>query len=179
MRTRKHDIYADDAVCAYPQSGERIVGRVNLQALRSHHPGKPSGFNVRRILGKGDLWITEYIITYRERPTFTVSIMEFRDGKVVHETQYFADLSKLRTGGANGSSGSHDASSAVSIVAKSRELRILERPGGRAVESWKRLATIARRGPIASTLLMRRCPPPARNSKVRTRSSSVKSGQVG
>jgi hypothetical protein len=87
----EHDIYADDAVCEYPQSGERIIGRVNLQALRSHHPGRPSGFDVRRILGKGDLWITEYMITYQGRPTFTVSIMEFRDGKVVHETQYFAD----------------------------------------------------------------------------------------
>ena len=25
------------------------------------------------------------------RPAYTVSIMEFRNGKVVHETQYFAD----------------------------------------------------------------------------------------
>jgi SnoaL-like domain len=87
----EHDIYADDAVCEYPQSGERIIGRSNLQALRSHHPGKPSGFNVRRIIGRGDLWITEYLITYQGRPTFAVSIMEFRDGKVVRETQYFAD----------------------------------------------------------------------------------------
>ena len=87
----EHDIYADDAICDYPQSGERILGRNNLQALRSHHPGKPSGFNVRRMVGNGDLWITEYTITYQDRPAFTVSIMEFRDGKVVHETQYFAD----------------------------------------------------------------------------------------
>jgi len=88
----EHDIYADDSICDYPQSGERILGRSNLQALRSHHPGKPSGFTVKRILGKGDLWITEYTITYQGRPSFTVSIMEFRDdGKVVHETQYFAD----------------------------------------------------------------------------------------
>jgi ketosteroid isomerase-like protein len=87
----EHDIYADDAICDYPQSGERIFGRSNLQALRGHHPAKPSGFTVRRILGKGDLWITEYIITYEGRPAFTVSMMEFRDGKVVHETQYFAD----------------------------------------------------------------------------------------
>jgi len=87
----EHDIYAEDAICDYPQSGERILGRSNLQALRSHHPGKPSGFNVRRILGKGDLWITEYTITYQGKPAYTVSIMEFRDGKVVHETQYFAD----------------------------------------------------------------------------------------
>jgi hypothetical protein len=88
----EHDIYAEDAICDYPQSGERILGRRNLQALRSHHPGKPSGFNVTRMLGKGDLWITEYTITYQGRLAYTVSIMEFRDdGKVVHETQYFAD----------------------------------------------------------------------------------------
>ena len=55
----EHDIYDDDAICDYPQSGERILGRSNLQALRSHHPGKPSGFNVKRILGNGDLWITD------------------------------------------------------------------------------------------------------------------------
>ena len=87
----EHDIYADDAICEYPQSGERILGRANLQALRGHHPGKPSGFNVRRILGNGDLWITEYTISYQGQAAFTVSIMEFQDGKVIHETQYFAD----------------------------------------------------------------------------------------
>jgi hypothetical protein len=87
----EHDIYADDSICDYPQSGERILGRANLQALRSHHPGKPSGFNIRRIVGADDLWVTEYTIAYQGRASYTVSIMEFRDGKVVHETQYFAD----------------------------------------------------------------------------------------
>jgi hypothetical protein len=87
----ERSIYAEDAICDYPQSGERILGRRNLQALRGHHPGKPSGFKVRRLLGKGDLWITEYTITYQERLAFTVSIMEFQERQVVHETQYFAD----------------------------------------------------------------------------------------
>jgi len=87
----EHEIYADDSICDYPQSGERIFGRANLQALRSHHPGKPSGFNVRRTTGSGDVWVTEYTITYHGKPAFTVSIMEFRDGRVIHETQYFAD----------------------------------------------------------------------------------------
>jgi hypothetical protein len=87
----EHDIYDDAAICDYPQSGERILGRANLQALRSHHPGHPSGFKIKRILGNGELWITEYTITYEERTAYTVSIMEFRNGKVVHETQYFAD----------------------------------------------------------------------------------------
>jgi len=60
----EHDIYDDDVICDYPQSGERIFGRINLQALRGHHPGKPSGFRVRRILGKGDTWVTEYTVNY-------------------------------------------------------------------------------------------------------------------
>ncbi|NIE62283.1 nuclear transport factor 2 family protein [Burkholderia sp. Ax-1719] len=87
----EHRIYADDALCDYPQSGERILGRANLQALRGAHPARPSGFDVRRMQGSGNLWITEYTITYDDRVAFTVSIMEFRDGKVVHETQYFSE----------------------------------------------------------------------------------------
>ncbi|MGF6771483.1 ketosteroid isomerase-like protein [Paraburkholderia sp. GAS199] len=87
----EHAIYDEDAVCDYPQSGERIVGRKNLQALRGHHPDRPSGFDVRRMQGEGDLWVTEYTITYGGRPALTVSIMEFRNGKVVRETQYFSE----------------------------------------------------------------------------------------
>jgi hypothetical protein len=89
------DIYLDDSICDYPQSGERIRGRANLQALRGHHPSKPAGFAVKRIVGSGDLCVSEYAITYRDRaPVNTVSIMEFRDGKVFHETQYFAAPSR-------------------------------------------------------------------------------------
>ena len=87
----EHEIYHDDVVCEYPQSGEIIRGRRNLQALRSHHPDKPSGFVVRRITGEGDLWVSEYTINYGGKRAFTVSVMVFRDGKVSHETQYFAD----------------------------------------------------------------------------------------
>jgi hypothetical protein len=87
----EHAIYAEDAICDYPQSRERILGRRNLQSLRGHHPGKPSGFEVKRISGSGNLWVTEYTIAYEEKSYFTVSIMKFQDGKVVHETQYFAE----------------------------------------------------------------------------------------
>jgi len=87
----EHEIYHEDVVCEYPQSDEVIRGRSNLQAIRSHHPGKPSGFLVRRIVGKANLWITEYVIIYDGKRIYTVSIMEFVDEKVSHETQYFAD----------------------------------------------------------------------------------------
>lgn len=87
----EHQIYDDNVLCDYPQSGEKILGRRNLQALRGHHPGKPSGFKIRRIVGAGDLWITEYVINYGIAPWQTVSIMEFQNGKVIHETQYFCE----------------------------------------------------------------------------------------
>jgi hypothetical protein len=87
----EHNIYDNNVLCEYPQSGERILGRRNLQALRGHHPGKPSGFQVRRISGSGDFWVTEYVIDYEGKPVETVSIMEFHHGEVVHEIQYFAE----------------------------------------------------------------------------------------
>jgi hypothetical protein len=52
------------------------------------YEGKPSGVEVMRILGKGDLWITEYTIQYQGRLAYMVGIMEFRNGKVVHETHH-------------------------------------------------------------------------------------------
>jgi hypothetical protein len=86
----EHAIYHDDAVLDYPQSGERIRGRINIQESRSVQPNEKR-FSVRRIVGSGDLWITEYVLTYDDAPSYVVSIMEFRDGLVARETQYFAD----------------------------------------------------------------------------------------
>ena len=86
----EHDIYRDDAILEYPQSGERISGRRNIQASRTAQPNAKR-FTVRRILGTGNLWVTEFILTYDGQPSYTVSIMEFLDGKVARETQYFGD----------------------------------------------------------------------------------------
>ena len=86
----EHQIYREDAVLEYPQSGERIRGRHNIEASRTAQPNRKR-FVVRRIIGAGDLWVTEYVLTYDGRPSYTVSIMEFTDGKVTRETQYFGD----------------------------------------------------------------------------------------
>ena len=86
----EHEIYREDAVLDYPQSGERIRGRRNIQQSRFVQPNKKR-FTVRRMIGSGDLWVTEFVLTYDGAPSYTVSIMEFRDGLVAHETQYFAD----------------------------------------------------------------------------------------
>jgi len=86
----EHEIYREDAVLHYPQSGERIQGRRKIQDSRKLQPSEKR-FAVQRIIGDGDFWVTEYVLSYDGAPSYTVSIMEFRDGKVARETQYFAD----------------------------------------------------------------------------------------
>jgi hypothetical protein len=86
----EHAIYAEDAILDYPQSGERFRGRSTIAAQRGGHPAERH-FTVLRIVGSQTLWLSECIITYDGAPTYSVSIMEFADQQVVHETQYFAD----------------------------------------------------------------------------------------
>ena len=86
----EHQIYREDAVLDYPQSGERLRGRSNIQQSRFVQPNKKR-FTVRRIVGGNDLWVTEFVLSYDGVPSYAVSIMEFRDGLVAHETQYFGD----------------------------------------------------------------------------------------
>jgi hypothetical protein len=87
---KEHLIYHEDAVLEYPQSGERTRGRYNIRHQRASQPNKKR-FIIRRIIGGCDLWVTEFILTYDGKPSYTVSIMEFRNDKVARETQYFAD----------------------------------------------------------------------------------------
>ena len=82
-----HEIYHEDVVVEYPQSGERIVGLADLRALHERYLPDLT-FSVHRVHGGGDLWITEGILIYRGESMRTVTIMEFRDGKVVRETTY-------------------------------------------------------------------------------------------
>ena len=83
---RAHDIYHDDVIVEFPQSDERISGKHDIYELRAHYPSKLD-FKILRIRGEGNLLID----AYDGRPVNTVTIMEFRDGKVSHETHYFAD----------------------------------------------------------------------------------------
>jgi hypothetical protein len=48
-------------VLDYPHSGERI--RHKIQVSRTVQPNKKR-FTVRRIIGSGNLWITEFVLTY-------------------------------------------------------------------------------------------------------------------
>ncbi|MES2170589.1 MAG: nuclear transport factor 2 family protein [Actinomycetota bacterium] len=86
----EHAMYAQDAILDYPQSGEVFRGRSTIAAQRGGHPAERH-FSVRRIVGSGDVWVSECVISYDGKPTLSVSVMEFADGLIAHETQYFAE----------------------------------------------------------------------------------------
>jgi hypothetical protein len=58
----EHEIYRENAVLHYPQSGERICGRHNIQESRFLQPNKKR-FTVGRIIGNSDLWVTEFVLS--------------------------------------------------------------------------------------------------------------------
>jgi SnoaL-like domain len=81
----------DDFVQEWPQSGERIVGRDNALAIEQSFPGGLPTMRFRRTLACGDLAVLEVELTYADGSRYLgVSVMELRDGKVVKETDYYA-----------------------------------------------------------------------------------------
>jgi SnoaL-like protein len=83
-----HEIYHDDAVLEFPQSGERFEGVENFREWRRIYPAKVE-FDLRRIRGRDDLWVMELRGRYDGGPwNYGVSILEFRGDKVAHETIY-------------------------------------------------------------------------------------------
>jgi ketosteroid isomerase-like protein len=83
------ELLHDDFVQEWPQSGERIRGRDNCMAINQNYPGFPTQTR-GRILAAGDLATSEVTLNYGGNIYRGVSIFEFRDGRVVKETDYFA-----------------------------------------------------------------------------------------
>jgi ketosteroid isomerase-like protein len=86
----EHDLRHPDFVMEMPQSGERIIGRENMRSMQEMYPGPPS-IELRRLVGSGDVWVVEARSDYDGRIYRAVIIVEFRDGKIVRETRYYAD----------------------------------------------------------------------------------------
>ena len=83
---------ADDFVQEWPQSGERIRGADSALAIDRNFPGGMPSMTPRRTLAQGDLAISETELTYADGSRYLgVSVMEFRDGLISKETDYFAE----------------------------------------------------------------------------------------
>lgn len=86
-----HEIYHEDAVLEFPQSGERFEGVTNFREWRRRYPAWLQ-FHIRRITHRNDLVVCENLISYDGAPwMYTVNLLEFRDDKVAHERIYIME----------------------------------------------------------------------------------------
>ena len=87
------EIFADDVLVEWPQSGERVRGKEACINVFSSYPGgSPKLIGVRRVMGRDDMWIAEAELEYPGPQTyFSVSVFEFRDGLISHEIDWFAE----------------------------------------------------------------------------------------
>jgi hypothetical protein len=86
-----HEIYQDDAVLEFPQSGERFDGLESFKEWRRQYPAALK-FHIRRITHRDDLVVVEYLSSYDGAPwKYAVSILEFRGDRVAHERIYIMD----------------------------------------------------------------------------------------
>jgi predicted SnoaL-like aldol condensation-catalyzing enzyme len=81
----------DDFLQEWPQSGERIIGRDNAIAIEQSFPGGLPTMRFRRTLADGNLAVLEVELTYADGSRYLgVCIIELRDGKVLRETDCYA-----------------------------------------------------------------------------------------
>jgi ketosteroid isomerase-like protein len=83
--------FSDDFVQAWPQSGERLTSKAACLAVYRGYPGGPPSIRLSRVSGDGDHWTVESEMHYGPALVRAVGIFEFRDGKIVRETDYFSD----------------------------------------------------------------------------------------
>jgi hypothetical protein len=86
-----HDMYDDDAVLEFPQSGERFEGVANIREWRSRSPGSVT-HDIRRIRGADDIWIAEMTVSYDGgEARYGVDLLETKNAKFVRDTIYVGE----------------------------------------------------------------------------------------
>ena len=83
------EVYAEDAVLEFPQSGERYEGVQNFREWRRQYPVQLA-FKIRRMDRWGDLVVAENLISYDGGPPmYSVNLIELNaDDKIVRERIY-------------------------------------------------------------------------------------------
>jgi ketosteroid isomerase-like protein len=85
------DLFHDDAIMDWPQSGEKVVGAENRRGIYQAFPQLPK-ITPRRMVSDGDLVVAEATLDYgAPEPSKTVFIFEFKDGKIAKETAYWSE----------------------------------------------------------------------------------------
>ncbi|WP_306233787.1 nuclear transport factor 2 family protein [Agrococcus beijingensis] len=85
------ELFHEDAVMDWPQSGELVVGGDNRRGIYGAFPQLPT-ITPRRLVSAGDLVIAEASLDYGGgTPYKTVFIFEFRGDRIIRETAYWSE----------------------------------------------------------------------------------------
>jgi len=87
------EIFADDVLVEWPQSGEHFRGKDACVNVFANYPGgSPKMLGEPRVMGRDDLWVATASVEYPDGKTYlSVAILEFKDGKIAHEVDYFTE----------------------------------------------------------------------------------------
>jgi hypothetical protein len=86
------EVYTDDALLEFPQSGEKFRGKQNFTTWRSEHPAQSVEFELRSLRGEGDTWVAEGAAKVDGgEPALFVDILHFRGGLIERETIYMGE----------------------------------------------------------------------------------------
>lgn len=84
------ELFHEDAVMDWPQSGEQIIGGDNRRAVYGAFPQLPT-ITSRRMVSAGDLVVAEASLDYGGPTYQTVFIFELNEGRIARETAYWAE----------------------------------------------------------------------------------------
>ena len=84
------ELFHDDAVMHWPQSGEVVRGAENRRGIYNAFPQLPT-ITPHRLLSAGELVVAEATLDYGGPRYETVFIFEFRDGRIARETAYWSE----------------------------------------------------------------------------------------
>jgi hypothetical protein len=87
------ELFAEHVQIEWPQSGERFDGKEACIRVYTDYPGgAPQVMGVPQVTGDGNAWVVQAKLRYPDgKDYFTVSVIEVDHGKVVRETDYFAE----------------------------------------------------------------------------------------
>ena len=85
---REYHARTDDFVAEIPQTGERLT-RDQLYRRQHAFDRRPQA-TLRRLSGEGEHWAAELDIDYGRQRSLAAVLVTFRDGRIAHETRYYA-----------------------------------------------------------------------------------------
>ncbi len=92
---RAEELYAEDAVLEFPQSGERFEGRAAFTEWRRQYPVGVDDmrYRIRRTTVREEFSVVELSASYDQGATWVqgVQLLDWRDGRIYRERIYVMD----------------------------------------------------------------------------------------